>query len=204
MVAAAVRDWAAANPHIGITRGTGLIDRSFTMAADTDRITSPWRSVLSLHATPYGTGPMLEILELMIACRRQPPSLRDLCPQLPWSLNALAAKCIAFDPARRYARAADLAEDLRRFLDDLPMKYCPEPSVRERMGKFARRHPGLCGSTSIAILAILLVGLLGGAVTLVYDKMQDLSARVRYRVFDHDFTEIQWITTREGTGHFPI
>jgi hypothetical protein len=20
----------------------------------------------------------------------------------------------------------------------------------------------------------------------------------------HDFTEIQWITTREGTGHFPI
>jgi acyl-CoA reductase-like NAD-dependent aldehyde dehydrogenase len=20
----------------------------------------------------------------------------------------------------------------------------------------------------------------------------------------HDFTEVQWITTREGTGHFPI
>ena len=98
----------------------------------------------------------------MIGCRRQPPSLRGRCPQVPWSLDALAAKCIAFDPARRYARAADLAEDLRRFLDNLPMKHCPEPSVRERMGKWARRHPGLCGSTSIAIIAMLLLGLLGG------------------------------------------
>ena len=147
---------------------------------------------------PPPGAPLLEILDLMIACRRQPPSLRGLCPQVPWSLDALASKCIAFDPARRYAHAADLAEDLRRFLDDLPMKHCPEPSVRERMAKWARRHPGLCGSTSIAILAILLIGLLGGAVTLVYDKMQDLSARVRYRVFDQDFTEIQFLLNTTG------
>ena len=49
----------------------------------------------------------------------------------------------------------DLAEDLRRFLDNLPMKHGPEPSVRERMGKFARRHPGLCGSTSIALFSLV-------------------------------------------------
>jgi eukaryotic-like serine/threonine-protein kinase len=147
---------------------------------------------------PPSGSPLLEILDLMIASRRRPPSLRALCPQLPWSLDALAAKCLAFDPARRYARAADLAEDLRRFLDDLPMKHCPEPSVRERMGKWARRHPGLCGSTSIAIVAILLLGLLGGAVALVYDRMQELSARVRYRVFDQDFTEIQFLLNTAG------
>ena len=147
---------------------------------------------------PPPGAPVLEVLDLMIASRRQPPSLHALCPQVPWSLDALAAKCIAFDPARRYARAADLAEDLRRFLDDLPMKHCPEPSVRERMRKWARRHPGLCGSTSTAILAVLLLGLLGGAMTLVYDKMQDLSARVRYRVFDQDFTEIQFLLNTAG------
>ena len=150
---------------------------------------------------PPPGAPLLEILDLMIACRRRPPSLRALCPQLPWSLDALAAKCIAFDPAHRYVRAADLAEDLRRFLDDLPMKHCPEPSVRERIGKWTRRHPGLCGSSSIAILATLLLGLLGGAVTMGYDKMQDLSARVRYRVFDQDFTEIQFLlNTADGSN----
>jgi eukaryotic-like serine/threonine-protein kinase len=142
---------------------------------------------------PPAGAPMLEILDLMIACRRRPPSLRARCPQVPWSLDALAAKCLAFDPARRYTRAADLAEDLRRFLNHLPMKHGREPSIRERMGKWARRHPGLCGSTSIALLAILLIGLLGGAVTLVYDKMQDLSGRVRYRVFDRNFTQIQFL-----------
>ena len=134
-----------------------------------------------------------EIVNLMIACRRNPPSLRASCPQVPWSLDALALKCLAFDPTHRYTRAADLAEDLQRFLVDLPMKHCPEPSIRERFGKWARRHPGLCGSTSVAILATLLLGLLGGAAALIYDRMQDLSARVRYRVFDHDFTESQFL-----------
>ena len=147
---------------------------------------------------PPAGASLLEIMDQMIASRRQPPSLRAVCPQVPWSLDALAAKCMAFDPVGRYARAADLAEDLRRFLDNLPMKHCPEPSVRERMGKWALRHPGLCGSTSIFLLAILLIGLLGGAMTLVHDKMQDLSARVRYRVFDHDFTEIQFLLNTAG------
>jgi uncharacterized protein (TIGR02391 family) len=83
MVAAAVRDWAAANPHIGITGGTGLIDRSFTMAADTDRITSPWRSVLSLYATPYGTGPMLEI------------RIRQMCATPPYNRDEPRARLLA-------------------------------------------------------------------------------------------------------------
>ena len=77
---------------------------------------------------------------------------------IPWSLDALVAKCLAFDPDRRYARARDLAEDLHRFLEHLPMKHCPEPSFRERMGKFARRHPALCGTTSLALISIVLIG----------------------------------------------
>ena len=100
-------------------------------------------------APPPGAT-VFETLALLTESRRRVPSLRARCPQIPWSLDALVAKCLEFEPDRRYARAGDLAEDLRRFLEDLPMKHCPEPSFRERMGKFARRHPGLCGTTSIA------------------------------------------------------
>ncbi len=53
------------------------------------------------------------------------------------------------------------------------MKHCPEPSLRERLGKWARRHPGLCGSTSIALVALLLLGFLTVCITLVYDGMLD-------------------------------
>jgi uncharacterized protein (TIGR02391 family) len=60
-VAAAVRDWAAAHPHISVAGGTGLIDRSFTMSADTGRSISPLRAVLYLYATDAGAAAMLEI-----------------------------------------------------------------------------------------------------------------------------------------------
>ena len=80
------------------------------------------------------------------------------------------------------------------------MKHCPEPSIRERMGKFARRHPGLCGSTSIALISVVLIGLLGGTVALGYDKMQDLFARVRIRSFDREFTEIQFLLNTAGNS----
>jgi serine/threonine protein kinase/Tfp pilus assembly protein PilF len=147
--------------------------------------------------TPPGI-PLLEAITLMMAARRRPPSLRARCPEIPWSLDALVIKCLAFDPRLRYQRAGDLAEDLRRFLDNLPMKHCPEPSIRERMGKFARRHPGLCGSTSIALVSIMLIGLLGGTVVLGYDKLQSLFARVRLRSFDRNYTEIQFLLSAAG------
>jgi serine/threonine protein kinase/tetratricopeptide (TPR) repeat protein len=144
--------------------------------------------------------PMLECIEQMIAARQNAPSLRASAPDVPWTLDALVGKCLSFDPAGRYARAGDLAEDLRRFLDYLPMKHCPEPSIRERMGKWARRHPGLCGSTSIALMSIVLVGMLGGAVALGYDKTQDLVARVRLHAFDRKFTEMQFLLNTTGNS----
>ena len=42
-------------------------------------------------------------------------------------------------------------------------------------------------------MATLLIGLLGGAVALIHDKIQDLSARVNYRVFDQRFSEVQFL-----------
>jgi len=144
-------------------------------------------------AEPPPNLPLIQAMGEMYAARRHPPSLRAASPKVPWSLDALLAKCLSFDPARRYQRAGDLAEDLRRYLDNLPMKHCPEPSLRERMAKLARRHPTLCSTTSIAIISGILIALLVGTTALVYDRMEDLGARVRLRVFDRDFTECQFL-----------
>ena len=73
------------------------------------------------------------------------------------------------------------------------MKHGPEPSFRERMGKFARRHPALCGTTSMALISVVLVALLGTAVVKIYGVLQDVHARLRVRQFDHSFTEIQFL-----------
>jgi eukaryotic-like serine/threonine-protein kinase len=138
-------------------------------------------------------GSLQGAIELLTASRRHVPSLRARCPDIPWSLDALVSKCLEFDPARRYARARDLAEDLHRFLAHLPMKHGPEPSLRERMGKFVKRHPALCGTTSIALISILLVGLLGVGVVWIYGALLGAHARLKISQFERNFTEIQFL-----------
>jgi serine/threonine-protein kinase len=51
----------------------------------------------------------------------EPPRLHEVQPGLPAALDAIVARSLARDPARRYASAAALASDLERSLDGLPV-----------------------------------------------------------------------------------
>jgi len=149
--------------------------------------------------TAPGLAPLATIRAMAEDRRRRPvPSLRACCSAVPWSLDALVSQCLDPDPDRRFQSARDLAEDLRRFLDDLPMRHCPEPSLRERLGKWARRHPGLCGSTTIGLVALVLLGLIGASIALVYDGMLDLAARMKLKAFDRGFIESQFLLNVSG------
>jgi serine/threonine protein kinase/Tfp pilus assembly protein PilF len=151
---------------------------------------------------PPGT-PMLEIIRTMIEQRQRVPSLRAACSQVPWSLDAIVAKCLDPDPDRRHARARDLAEDLRRFLDDLPLKHTPEPSLRERIAKWVRRHPRVCGSTSIALASVTLLLVFGVLLAVLANNLQNVSARLKYRMFQSKFAECQLLlnTASGPTDH---
>jgi len=149
---------------------------------------------------PPSGSPSLEVLRRMVEERRRTPvpSIRDRRPDVPPSLDALISQCLDPDPDRRHASAGDLAEDLRRFLDDLPMKHSPEPSLVERSGKWARRHPMLCGSTTIIAAAMVLVVLLGVAAVQAYEGMQGLRSRLWLRVFQHDVLECRFLLDTFG------
>lgn len=70
-------------------------------------------------------------------------------------LDNIVAKATAREPARRYAGVADLAADLRRYLDHEPVSAQP-PTVSYRVSKFVRRHRG--GVTAAALMAVVLIG----------------------------------------------
>ena len=148
-------------------------------------------------------SPLLEIVRRMIVERNSVPSLKAVCPQVPWGLDSIVSKCLEPRPERRYARARDLAEDLRRFLDDLPLKHAPEPSLRERLGKWVRRHPRVCGSTTITLGSVAVVLLLGGLIALLANNLQNVSARLKYRMFQSAFNECQFLlnTSSGPTDH---
>ena len=79
-------------------------------------------------------SPLPVLIEAM-AVEREPHgavAAQEPAPTCPGAWRASPRKCLAPDPAQRYQQAEQLAEDLRRFLDDRPLRYAPELSWRER------------------------------------------------------------------------
>ena len=113
-------------------------------------------------------SPAVSQLEVMARERSQTiPSLRKTHPELPWSLESIARKCLEPDLTRRYQYGEELAEDLRRFLEDRPLKHAPELSWVERGRKWVRRHPRLTSSVAITTLAATLLLMSAGALVAV-------------------------------------
>src|SRR5204863_7559526 len=71
-------------------------------------------------------------------------------------LNAMAPT-----PTARYVTAAQLADDLRQFLADRPIKARP-PSVAERVGKWARRNPAWAALGLVSLLSLAVVATIVG------------------------------------------
>jgi serine/threonine protein kinase len=68
----------------------------------------------------------------------EPPRPTSLVPGLAADLEAICLKCLEKDPARRYATANELADDLRRWLDGLPTNIGPDQML-DRDARWARR-----------------------------------------------------------------
>jgi hypothetical protein len=117
--------------------------------------------VYSLGATLYellGQEPLFigndraallrQILEM------DPRPLRARDPSVPDELDVIVQKALAKLPAERYATAADMAEDLRRFLEARPI-LARRPTLLERSRKWARRHPGLLAAAGLASVLVI-------------------------------------------------
>jgi serine/threonine protein kinase/WD40 repeat protein len=89
----------------------------------------------------------------------QPPPPRQVDPQMPRDLETIVLKAIEHEPRRRYARASDMAEDLRRFLADQPIQARPLGPLG-RMLKWARRRPGIASLLlALGLTCAVLIGL---------------------------------------------
>ncbi|MBX6314156.1 MAG: serine/threonine protein kinase [Isosphaeraceae bacterium] len=102
---------------------------------------------------PFKTDSALETLRRVVT--EEPERPRRLRRGLPRDLETIALKCLAKRPERRYATAAHLAEDLRRFLANEPILARSTPTW-ERAWKWGRRRP--------AHAALLALVLLSGAI----------------------------------------
>src|SRR5262249_29611274 len=82
----------------------------------------------------------------------EPRPPRRLNRAIPPELEVIVLKAVAKAPEERYATAGELADDLRRWLDDKPIR-ARRPTLRQRLLKWARRHRRLVGA-AFGLLAV--------------------------------------------------
>jgi serine/threonine-protein kinase len=97
-------------------------------------------------ATPLDT--ILQVVS------EEPVAPSRLQPRLPRDLETICLKCLEKEPRRRYASAAALAEDLRRFQADEPI-LARAATVWERAVKWARRRPARAALLILSITSPL-------------------------------------------------
>jgi serine/threonine protein kinase len=98
---------------------------------------------------PFRGNRRMLILQVLQDEPRPPRRLND---KVPRDLETIALKAMAKAPARRFASAKELADDLRRFLDGLPIKARPIGRI-ERARRWCRRNP-----VPVGLLAALSLG----------------------------------------------
>ncbi len=79
---------------------------------------------------------------------------RRLNASVPLDLETICVKCLEKSPARRYAGAKALAEDLTRFLDGLPVHARPV-GWPVKLIRMSRRHPWRAAA---ALMAVAMLG----------------------------------------------
>lgn len=111
-----------------------------------------------LYATVTGQPPFsgptpFDVLIQVID--RQPPRPRQVNRQCPRPLELICLKAMAKQPEERYATAADLASDLRKFLRGEVISF-PSPTISQRAITWWRREPilvsHLCALGSIVVI----------------------------------------------------
>lgn len=106
---------------------------------------------------PFKGATPMETVRQVVENEPVPPA--SLVPRVPRDLETIALKCLAKPPARRYPSARALAEDLKRYLEGVPVRARRTPPW-ERAVKWIRRHPILAAAAAVFLLAV--AGAIGG------------------------------------------
>lgn len=123
-----------------------------------------------------------------------PPRL--LNPSAPRDLETICLKCLDKDPRRRYASAAELADDLGRFLRGEAVRARPVSGLGKAW-RWARRNRSLAAALTGLVLVCLT-----GAVAVLWQMRRNQAERERIEL-DGYVTGIKSASIAAAEGDFP-
>lgn len=148
--------------HSGLTGGTPVY-MSPEQHAQSEEI-GPASDIYSLGVTLYRlmTGQpafspestLAKIRESVLFGRYRKPT--DVCPWLSKALEAISLKAMSLSPEDRYRSAADLAQDLERYLADEETEAYVEP-ISRRIARLMRRHRAVTQVLMVSLGVLIMV-----------------------------------------------
>ncbi|HEU0119959.1 MAG TPA: serine/threonine-protein kinase [Bryobacteraceae bacterium] len=120
---------------------------------------------------PYLPASQTALAWQHLICETDPPRPSTLA-SVDTDVDNIILKAMHRDPERRYATAAELSEDIRRYLEGFPVSALPD-SVGYRSRKFMRRHRA--GVIIAVLVASLLIGF--GVAMAVLARQADTERR---------------------------
>ena len=119
---------------------------------------------------PFQAATAMDTVLMVIS--DEPVSPRRLNASIPLDLETICLKCLEKEPGKRYASAAALGEDLRRFLNGEPILARPISAV-ERIWRWCRRRPIVAGLGAAVAALVLFVAIAGPLVAFSQSRLRE-------------------------------
>jgi hypothetical protein len=151
--------------------------RRFSPATDVYALGVVLYELLTLR-TPFEGASYVEVLDKLRSI--DAPPLKQHNPTIPAELATLCAKCLEKDPADRYASAAELGDDLRRYLGGESIRAKPT-TWRDRLVRWCRQPQRLKTAGWFTFWLQILLGIWTWAywvAALGLGELHDLLAKV--------------------------
>ena len=148
----------------GLTRADQLVGTANYMAPEQLRSANKAGPAADIYAlgtilyelltgcVPFQAPTFMAVMRLLE--KEDPLPVSRLAYNCPTDLETICLKCLAKNPTQRYASAADLAADLRKFLAGEPI-MARRPGLAESVWRWARNRPGVATLAMMAALSPL-------------------------------------------------
>ncbi|HEY5911088.1 MAG TPA: protein kinase [Verrucomicrobiae bacterium] len=127
--------------------------RNLTTAADVYSLGAILYELLTNRPLFHAETP-LQVLQQVVDRQPEPPS--RINPRIDLDLETICLKCLEKEPPQRYSSAAELADELGRYLRTEPIQARPI-GLMGKGWRWCRRKPALAGMGAAALALVLIV-----------------------------------------------
>ncbi|MGD9856450.1 MAG: protein kinase, partial [Planctomycetaceae bacterium] len=122
-----------------------------------------WSLGVMLHEMLTGARPFRgTVTEVLVAVQHEePPPLRQIDQTIPRDLETICQKALTKNLEQRYQRAQELADELQRWSEGVPILARPI-SLPNRAWRWARRNPDLAGLLGALLATFLIAAIVSG------------------------------------------